>query len=188
MKIILWVIIFAIFSISCNTQQINPVNPTNIKEKATLGQSQVGVEQKADLTGMIMGETIYIPVYSHIYFRNESSTINLTATLSIRNTEFTYPIIISSVAYYDSEGKLVRHYLNQPLALNPMASKEYIIEEEDTTGGVGANFIVEWSAKNIVTEPVVEAVMVTARSSQGISFVSAGRVIKKWPKENSKNN
>lgn len=82
----------------------------------------------------------------------------------------------------------MRNYLNQPLEIAPMASKEYVVEEEDTTGGVGANFVVEWSAKTTVTEPVVEAVMITARSSQGISFISTGRVIKKWSKESSKDN
>jgi hypothetical protein len=45
-------------------------------------------------------------------------------------------------------------------------------------GGVGANFIVEWIAEKEVSEPVVEAVMISAASNQGISFVSPGRIIK----------
>lgn len=184
MRAILLVIIFATLLTSCKTEQSNP---TSYKGKVELPQTQPLTQEKIDVKDAVMGEIIYVPVYSHIYFRNESGTINLTATLSIRNTEFISPIIITSVSYYDSDGKLVRHYLTQPLEIPPMASKEYIVEEEDITGGVGANFIVEWSAKAIVSEPVVEAVMVTARSSQGISFVSSGRVIKKWSKETLNN-
>jgi hypothetical protein len=58
-----------------------------------------------------------------------------------------------------------------------MASTDFVVTEDDT-GGAGANFIVEWSAGAEVTAPVVEAVMISTASQQGISFVSQGRVIK----------
>ena len=48
-----------------------------------------------------------------------------------------------------------------------MASTEYVVEENDTAGGAGANFIVEWSASAEVTSPVVEAVMIGTVSQQG---------------------
>lgn len=124
-----------------------------------------------------IGQTIYVPVYSHIYYHDDRRVINLAATLSVRNTDRSRPITIRSVRYYDSAGVLVRTYLNEPLRLPPLASKDYVVEEDDTSGGSGANFIVEWSAAAPVTDPVVEAVMISAASSQGISFVSAGRVI-----------
>lgn len=147
---------------------------------------QTSLSEKLEKGEIVVGQIIYVPAYSHIYFRDKENSINLAVTLSIRNTDITNPITVNSVRYYDSEGKLIRHYLEQPLQLAPMASKEYIVEEDDTTGGVGANFIVEWDAKTPVSEPVVEAVMITARSSQGISFVSAGRVIKNFSKEDKK--
>ena len=59
-----------------------------------------------------------------------------------------------------------------------MASTDFVVAEDDMSGGVGANFIVEWSAGIEVTVPVVEAVMISTASQQGISFVSQGRVIK----------
>jgi hypothetical protein len=52
-------------------------------------------------------------------------------------------------------------------------------------GGSGANFIVEWTAATTVSEPVVEAVMISAQAGQGISFLSPGRVIKRFPSSNS---
>ncbi len=44
-----------------------------------------------------MGQTIYVPVYSHIYHNNRQEIFNLAATLSIRNTDLEQPIIITSV-------------------------------------------------------------------------------------------
>jgi hypothetical protein len=126
----------------------------------------------------IVGQTIYVPVYSHIYIRDKSRVINLAATLSIRNTDAQNPIRINSARYYDTNGNHLREYVNGHLRLAPMASTEFVVAEDDTSGGAGANFIVEWSAGIEVTAPVVEAVMISTASQQGISFVSAGRVIK----------
>ena len=127
---------------------------------------------------IIAGQSIYVPIYSHIYVRDKSSIINLTATLSIRNTDAKNGIRVSAVRYYGTHGTLVREYLTEPLQLGPMASADYVVAEDDTSGGAGANFIVEWEATDTVTAPVVEAVMISTASQQGISFLSAGRVIK----------
>ncbi len=126
----------------------------------------------------LLGQTIYVPIYSHIYIRDKSRMINLAATLSIRNTDAQNPIRINSARYYDTHGALIREYVNQPVRLAPMSSTDFVVAEDDTSGGAGANFIVEWSAGLEVTAPVVEAVMISTASQQGISFVSAGRVIK----------
>lgn len=126
----------------------------------------------------VVGQTIYVPIYSHIYARDKSRVINLTATLSLRNTDAQNAIRITSARYYGTDGAQVREYVNAPLRLAPMASTDFVVAEDDTSGGAGANFIVEWSAPVEVTEPVVEAVMISTASQQGISFVSAGRVLK----------
>jgi len=125
-----------------------------------------------------MGQTIYVPVYSHIYYENQKEVLYLSATLSIRNTDLSNPIIITSVRYYNTEGKLIKQYLERPVELSPLASMDFIVERTDTSGGSGANFIVEWIAEKDVSKPVVEAVMISAASNQGISFVSPGRIIK----------
>lgn len=127
---------------------------------------------------IVAGQTVYVPVYSHIYTVEQRRTIDLTATLSVRNTDPTNPIIISSVNYFNSNGTLVRKYLEQPVELNPMAATEYVISQQDASGGAGASFIVEWVAQTPVSNPVIEAVMIHTLGNQGISFVGQGRVIK----------
>lgn len=92
---------------------------------------------------IVAGQTIYVPVYSHIYNWAHTRAMELTATLSVRNTDLTNPIIISSVNYYDTDGKLVRKDLVQSVELGPLAATSFVVNQEDTSGGSGASYIVE---------------------------------------------
>lgn len=134
---------------------------------------------KLDSTVKIVGgKTVYVPVYSHIYTWQRSQTMDLTATLSIRNTDLNNPIIITVADYYDSNGKLVRKYLEQAVEIKPLASINFVVNQEDRTGGSGAAFIVDWVTQKQVSDPVIEAVMINASGNQGVSLLSVGRVIK----------
>lgn len=124
------------------------------------------------------GQTVYVPVYSHIFLGERGRAFQLSATLSIRNTDLKQAITILSADYYDTNGTLVKRFIAKPLRLNPMGSTSVYVKESDTSGGVGANFIVRWKAQKLVNEPVCEAVMIGTQSGQGISFVSRGVVIK----------
>jgi len=42
---------------------------------------------------------------------------------------------------------------------------------------VGANFILEWMADSAVNEPLVETIMVSLTSGQGVSFLSEGKIL-----------
>jgi len=123
------------------------------------------------------GQTLYVPIYSHIYFKTQEQTIDLAATVSIRNTDREHAIVLSTINYIDNAGRPVRQYLDQPRRLDPMASTSVLIEERDAAGGLGANFIIEWSAEQPVHTPVVESIMISTRSSLGISFTSPARVL-----------
>ena len=132
----------------------------------------------ADETELSSGQTVYVSIYSHIYSGVKARPFDLAATLSIRNTDLKFSLKIISVKYYDSEGKLVRDYLEAPINLNALASTRYIIAEDDKAGGSGANFIVVWKSEQPINLPIIEGVMIGTRSGQGISFVSRGQIIK----------
>lgn len=104
--------------------------------------------------------------------------MELTTTLSLRNTDQTNPIILTVVTYHDSNGKLVHNYLEKPVELGPLASTSFVVDQADTRGGSGAAFVVEWVTQKEVSMPVVEAVMINAGGNQGIALISPGRVIK----------
>ena len=123
------------------------------------------------------GQTVYVPVYSHIYVGNREKPFLLATTLSIRNIDPSYPIQITVVDYYETQGKFLKHDLKKIATLKPLESIRYVIPEKDKTGGSGANIIVEWKSEQMVNPPIVESIMIGAQSSQGISFTSRGRAI-----------
>jgi hypothetical protein len=124
-----------------------------------------------------MRQTVYVPAYSHIYVGPKTSPFELAVTLSIRNTNATEPITVTVADYYDSDGQLMKKYVDTPVTLKPFGTISYKVGEYDKTGGSGANFLVKWYAEKPVHAPVVESVMIGTRSSQGISFTSRGVVI-----------
>lgn len=126
---------------------------------------------------IVTGQTIYVPAYSEIFYGGTSRTITLAVTLAIHNTDLEYPIIIQSVRYYGTDGTLLREYIEEPVQVPPLATTGFVIEDTDTSGGWGANFIVEWGAETPVHEPVIEAIMISTRDTQGISMISLGRVV-----------
>lgn len=79
--------------------------------------------------------------------------------------------------YYDSDGKLVRKYLEKPKQINPMGSIKFYVKASDTAGGWGANFLVEWKSEKEVSQPVIESLMTGLRGNHSVSFISQGRVI-----------
>ena len=127
---------------------------------------------------IVMGQTIYVPAYSYIYHYDRQESYNLTATLSIRNIDLTNPIIITSVRYNNSAGNLVRKYLERPTQLAALASTNFVVDSSDNSGGLGANFIVEWVAQTEVAQPIIETIMIGSSLQQGISWISPGKVIK----------
>ena len=134
-------------------------------------------DSSADDIQLSMGQSVYVSIYSHIYSGIKARPFDLAAILSIRNTDIDQPVTLVSVKYYDTEGKLLKEYLDEPLELNALASTRYIIRENDKAGGSGANFIVKWKSNKKVTPPIIEAVMIGTHSGQGISFVSRGQVV-----------
>lgn len=128
----------------------------------------------------VRGQVLYAPVYSHIFHRSADRQMALTATLSIRNTSTERAIQIREVDYFDSEGTLLESYLDGSRDLGPLASTYVVIEEENVSGGVGANFVIEWESGQPVPPPVVETVMISTESTQGISLTSPARVLQAW--------
>jgi hypothetical protein len=130
---------------------------------------------------VVAGQTIYVPAYSELYFTDERSTWSFAITLAIHNADLAGDIYITSVRYYNDDGDFVRDFVIDPVVLPALGTRAFVIEERDRSGGVGANFIVEWVAESAVTPPVVEAVMISAARQQGLSLISPGRVISDQP-------
>jgi hypothetical protein len=128
--------------------------------------------------GLSKGQTIYVPSYPHVYHTDRERPYYLTTTLCIRNADPALPIKIVSVEYFDSDGNLLKSYVDKTVTIAPMASTQYSVKESDKAGGFGAKFLVKWVSDSIANEPIVECVMIGTSGQQGISFLSTGRVIR----------
>jgi len=116
---------------------------------------------------------VYVPIYSDIYNQTRDTRTLLTATLSIRNTSLKDSLFITTIDYYNTGGDLVRSYIDQAIYLRPMESIDYVIEQQDTSGGSGANFIIDWYSKRQLN-PLFQAVMVGGLGAQAFSFTTEG--------------
>ncbi len=135
------------------------------------------VPAAAGKPGRVQGQTVYVPAYSHIYHGVKTREFLLTVTLSIRNTDPAVPIRIVSVELFDESGKALRSYPGTQKTLAPFAVTEAVLEERDPSGGSGGAFLVRWESKQPALPPVVQCVMIGSSNSQGISFLTEGRVV-----------
>ncbi|MFV0422403.1 DUF3124 domain-containing protein [Oleidesulfovibrio sp.] len=120
------------------------------------------------------GQTVHVPVYSHVYYGNKESRFALATTLSVRNSSAEHTIVLEEVSYLDSEGKVVHRFIKDEVNITALAGVRFVVAENDLSGGSSARFIVRWSSKSPVPAPIIEGVMIGTASSQGISFVTGG--------------
>jgi hypothetical protein len=128
-------------------------------------------------------ETDYLPVYSDIYYQDGTKRFPITSTVSIRNTSLSDSAFVLSATYHDSYGKLLHSYIDSTLLLTPLESIELVVEEKESEGGAGANFIIEWAAIKYADQLMIQSVMIGTYGQQGVSFLSDAKVIKKVFKE-----
>ncbi|MDN3446479.1 DUF3124 domain-containing protein [Psychrobacter sp. APC 3281] len=119
-------------------------------------------------------QTFYVPIYSDIYTDRDARKVLLSATLSVRNTTLKKSLYINKIDYYDTDGALVKSYLDKPIELPAMATLNYIVEKEEDKGGSGANFIIEVEGVDETVKPVIEAVMIGNFSNKGFAFSTEG--------------
>jgi hypothetical protein len=122
--------------------------------------------------------TTYLSVYSQIYSQTEHRKHDLTATVSMRNTNRADTVYITKAEYFDTGGKLLRTYFDRPIFIVPMETLEIILGERDPHGGSGANFLFDWATKPGANEPYFEAVMISTSGQQGLSFMTQGKRVK----------
>lgn len=129
---------------------------------------------------MIPGDSVlekgktYLSVYSDIYRWSEEYSRSITATISIRNVNSNDSIYLFNAEYYNTEGELIKSYLDKPAYIGPMETVEIVIHQDDKSGGTGANFVFDWGVSNGTNEPFFEGVMISLVGTQGFAFTTQG--------------
>ncbi|GAA0873353.1 hypothetical protein GCM10009117_25000 [Gangjinia marincola] len=154
-------------SISC--VESNP----NQRTEAIVEAQTLQYTNNKEIDSTYRKRKIYVPIYSDIYRGTRAEKTLLTATLSIRNTSERDSLFINRVDYFNTQGQLVRQYLNGEIYLDPLETLDYIIEERDTLGGSGANFIIECYGKKHVS-PVFQAIMIGGLGNRVFAFTANG--------------
>lgn len=129
------------------------------------------------------GQTLYLPIYSHLYHgdpdRSGKAEETLTsAHISIRNTDSSGTLRITSARYYDTAGKLLKDYVPAPRQVGPLGTLELFVPRADVAGGSGANFLITWSADSPINPPLVEALHADVRASRGMVFITTARAVR----------
>ena len=169
MKQLPLLLFLAIVSFSCgNNVENSSLDPVNW-EKRTV---------KYPLADTLTEGTTYLSVYSTIYSQTEHRTHGLTATISLRNTDPADTVFMAKAEYFDTHGKLIRTYFEQPIFIAPMETVEIVIDEVDQEGGSGGNFLFHWKTRETSNEPLFEGVMISTSGQQGLSFTTQGKRIK----------
>jgi hypothetical protein len=126
------------------------------------------------------GQTLYLPVYSHVWHGDVDSKgvpqqTLVSALVSVRNTDPAKSIRIVSAQYYDTHGKKLRQYVPSPKTIGPMGTYEIYVPRSDTAGGSGANFVIAWQADSPANPPIIEALHLNLPAGRSISFITTAR-------------
>lgn len=123
------------------------------------------------------GQVLYLPFYSNIPYSEKTRDYDLSGFLTVHNTDLRNSLKVSHIYFFNNNGDLVKDFLGKDtLALKPMQSRSFFIPSQDKSG-TGANFLVEWKTKEPINIPLIETVMLSLKSGQGVSFLSQGKVI-----------
>ncbi|TXD85220.1 DUF3124 domain-containing protein [Subsaximicrobium wynnwilliamsii] len=147
---------------------------TNPDEKRAVISDEHHLPQRTvETDSAFITKKVYVPVYSNIYQRTRNDRTSLTSTLSIHNTSETDTLYISRIDYFNTEGKLVRKYIEETIFLSTFETLEYVVDEGDETGGSGANFVIEWYGDKKLN-PLFQAVMIGGLGNKSFSFTTEG--------------
>ncbi|PWH86597.1 DUF3124 domain-containing protein [Brumimicrobium oceani] len=166
MKYLLLFLASSLLLFGCENKVPNQETKITVKNHAV--ESLSGKSAKQKLT-----KKVYVPVYSNIYQSTRNDRTSLTSTLSIHNTSETDTLFITRIDYFDTQGKLVKKYLENPIYVNTFETIEYVVDEKDDSGGSGANFVVEWYGSEKLN-PLFQAVMIGGLGSKSFSFTTEG--------------
>ncbi len=174
MKKILVIFFLLVIVVSCNSKKQR--NNTALQNLNNF-DPQV-YELKDNSVNLVRGQVLYMPIYSNIPHFMDSVEIDMSAFVAIHNTDFYHSIKLQKVQYFDTKGRLVRDFLpNETKVLKPLETADFYVPYQDKSG-TGANFLIEWKADSLVTEPLVESITINTKLQNTVAVLSQGKVIK----------
>lgn len=131
------------------------------------------------------GQVLYLPIYSHLYHgevqpkTGKPSETLVSTHVSIRNTDPKESVKVISARYYNTEGKMLREFVPAPKLIPPLGTLELFVPRTDSSGGSGANFLIDWRSDKPANPPLVEALHADIREARTLVFVTTARPLAK---------
>jgi hypothetical protein len=127
-----------------------------------------------------LGQSLYLPIYSHIWHgemdkRGQPARTLVSVSVSIRNTDPVKSIQVISAQYYDTDGRMLKEYVPSPRTIGPLGTVELFVPRSDDSGGSGANFLISWKAEKPASPPVVEGLHANLPVGRSLAFTSSAR-------------
>ena len=74
--------------------------------------------------------TIYVPVYKSFYqsYGSTRDAYGLTSTACLHNTDPKHAIVVYTIEYFNSNGKLINKLINEPMTIKPWTSREITLQ------------------------------------------------------------
>lgn len=167
----LLILLFLLCLTGCNSEKERKEEPI---VKIDWSSREINLNEKDTL---VTGKS-YLSVYSQIYSYTEHTSIDLTATVSMRNINSDAKVYLLKADYFDTAGNKIHSYVTNPVEITELETLEIVIAEFDKKGGTGANFIFDWAIEPNSSSPIFEAVMISTYGQQGLSFTTHGHQIK----------
>ena len=161
------------------TSLMKPVLLRNVALAIALGLPTLATAQSLP---SYSGQTVYLPIYAHIYHgdldaQGKPTQTLLSAHVSIRNTNLGKTLKLHYARYYDTDGKLLKEFVAKPVTIPPLGTHELFVPRSDVSGGSGANFLIAWSAETSVNPPLVEALHIDIQPERTLTFITTARPI-----------
>lgn len=169
MKLLIKSLFIFLLLLSCNKEK----KPITIEKV-----DWVKHEIKLPLSNSLETGKTYLSIYPQIYSFSKNKTHDLTTLVSLRNVSETDTIFMSRADYFNTHGDKIESYISKSIYLKPLETIEIVIEENDSKGGTGSNFIFEWHKERTSNDPLFEAIMSSTMAQQGLSFTTQGVRIK----------
>lgn len=175
LKVFKYMVIF-LFLLSFNTCKKKEEYKNDSKAHEKFDNSTFLIKESYNAK-MVKGQILYLPIYSNVPSFEDNKDYSMSGFVAIHNTDFKNNLKISKVLFFDNDGLLVSNYLKKDTTLLPLAAINFFVPYADKSG-TGANFIIEWVSDTLITEPLVESVMLSLIHGQGVSFTSTGKILR----------
>ena len=116
---------------------------------------------------------IYAPLYQKAVIDHRGRSLDLAATVYVRNLSQKHPINIESVTLVDGKGGVGPQCVKQAQRLEPLGTLRLLPPQAPAKSGE-PSLLVRWSASQPVQPPLVEVLMMGTAGQQGISVSSQG--------------